>query len=141
MKVFKSKEFARFARENLRPDATLCRAVEEIHAGTVDAELGGGVYKQRLRRTGEGKSGGFRTIILLRWKQIAIFAFGCDLDLFDNRVVGAFGTMWITRFHQLSNGARRPIGRLPRDWFQHTPDIFGENSLPGRVGMKAIGKI
>jgi hypothetical protein len=76
LKVFKSKEFARFARKNLLPDATLCRAVEEIHAGTVDAELGGGVYKQRLRRTGEGKSGGFRTIILLRWKQIAIFAFG-----------------------------------------------------------------
>jgi hypothetical protein len=42
----------------------------------VDAELGGGVYKQRLRRTGQGKSGGFRTIILLRWKRIAIFAFG-----------------------------------------------------------------
>jgi hypothetical protein len=45
----------------------------EIHAGTVDAELGGGVYKQRLRRSGEGKSGGFRAIIFLRWKTIAIF--------------------------------------------------------------------
>jgi hypothetical protein len=40
----------------------------EIHAGTVDAELGGGVYKQRLRRSREGKSEGFRAIILLRWK-------------------------------------------------------------------------
>jgi hypothetical protein len=48
----------------------------EIHGGTVDAELGGGVYKQRLRRSGESKSGGFRAIILLRWKTIAIFVFG-----------------------------------------------------------------
>jgi hypothetical protein len=76
LQIFKSKEFARFARENRIADASLCRAIVEIHAGTVDAELGGGVYKQRLRRTGEGKSGGFRTIILLRWKSIAIFAFG-----------------------------------------------------------------
>jgi hypothetical protein len=76
LKTFKSKEFARFARRNQLSDATLCRALAEIHSGMVDAELGGGVYKQRLRRTGQGKSGGFRTIILLRWKRIAIFAFG-----------------------------------------------------------------
>jgi hypothetical protein len=37
---------------------------------------GGGVYKQRLRRSGQGKSGGFRAIILLRWKTIGIFVFG-----------------------------------------------------------------
>ena len=37
---------------------------------------GGGVFKQRLRRKGEGKSGGFRTIILLRLKSLAIFAYG-----------------------------------------------------------------
>ena len=76
MRVFKSKEFAWFARKNHLDDAVLCRAIAEIHAGTVDAELGGGVYKQRLRRSGEGKSGGFRAILLLRWKTIDIFVFG-----------------------------------------------------------------
>jgi hypothetical protein len=76
LRVFKSKEFARFARKNQIGDPVLCRAITEILVGTVDAELGGGVYKQRLRRTGEGKSGGFRSIILLRSKTIAIFAFG-----------------------------------------------------------------
>jgi hypothetical protein len=76
LRVFKSKEFARFARKNQLGDAVLCRAMAEIHSGTVDAELAGGVYKQRLRRSGQGKSGGFRAIILLRWKTIGIFAFG-----------------------------------------------------------------
>lgn len=76
MRVFKSKEFARFARKNQLADSELCRAIAELHAGTIDADLGGGVFKQRLRRTGEGKSGGFRTIILLRWKSLGIFAFG-----------------------------------------------------------------
>jgi len=76
LRVFKSKEFARFARKNQIGDAVLCRAMAEIHSGTVDVELGGGVYKQRLRRSGEGKSGGFRAIILLRWRTIGIFVFG-----------------------------------------------------------------
>jgi hypothetical protein len=76
LRVFKSKEFARFARKNQIADSELCRAIAELHAGTIDADLGGGVFKQRLRRTGEGKSGGFRTIILLRWKSLGIFAFG-----------------------------------------------------------------
>jgi hypothetical protein len=76
LRVFKSKEFARFAIKNQIGDGVLCCAMAEIQVGTIDAELGGGVYKQRLRRSGEGKSGGFRAIILLRWKTIAIFVFG-----------------------------------------------------------------
>jgi hypothetical protein len=39
------------------------------------SDLGGGVFKRRLRRAGEDKSGGFRTIILLRWKSLGIFIF------------------------------------------------------------------
>ena len=76
MRIFKSKEFARFAEKTSITDNNLCKAVVEIHAGTVDANLGGGVYKQRVRRAGGGKSGGFRTILLLRLGQIAIFVDG-----------------------------------------------------------------
>ena len=76
MRVFKSKEFARFARKSRIGDPDLCRAVSEIMAGSADADLGGGVFKQRLRRKGQGKSGGFRTILLLRWSSLAIFVYG-----------------------------------------------------------------
>jgi hypothetical protein len=76
MRIFKSKEFARFARRNLIADAELCRALQEMQAGSLDADLGGGVFKQRLRRAGGGKSGGFRSIILMRMGSIAIFVFG-----------------------------------------------------------------
>ncbi len=76
MRVFKSKEFARFARKNDLGNEQLCRAVEDIHAGRIDADLGGGVFKQRIARSGEGKSGGFRTILLLRWREVCIFIFG-----------------------------------------------------------------
>lgn len=45
-------------------------------SGLVDADLGGGVIKQRVARTGQGKSGGYRTLILFRQGDRAIFAFG-----------------------------------------------------------------
>lgn len=35
--------------------------------GLIDADLGSGVIKQRLARKGQGKSGGFRSIVLFRW--------------------------------------------------------------------------
>jgi hypothetical protein len=76
VRVFKSKEFARFAQKALLQDSTLCLAIAEIHSGIMDANLGGGVYKQRVRRAGSGKSSSFRTILLLRWEEVAIFVDG-----------------------------------------------------------------
>lgn len=50
--------------------------MERAESGLVDADLGGGVIKQRVARTGQGKSGGYRTLILFRQGDRAIFAFG-----------------------------------------------------------------
>ncbi|MCW5979836.1 MAG: type II toxin-antitoxin system RelE/ParE family toxin [Bryobacteraceae bacterium] len=44
--------------------------------GRIDADLGGGVIKQWIARVGEGKSGGYRTIILFRRGERAIFMYG-----------------------------------------------------------------
>lgn len=41
----------------------------------MDADLGGGVIKQRIARPGRGKSGGYRTIIFFRRGERAIFAY------------------------------------------------------------------
>jgi hypothetical protein len=50
----------------------------------VDADLGGGVVKQRIARQGSGKSGGFRTIILLRTGERAFFVHGFAKNEQDN---------------------------------------------------------
>ena len=76
MRIYKSREFARFARKSNISDPDLCRAMDEILRGTIDADLGGGVFKQRVRRKGQGKSGSFRTIILLRFGHRALFVYG-----------------------------------------------------------------
>jgi hypothetical protein len=54
----------------------LKEAVERAEKGLVDADLGGGVVKQRVAREGGGKSGGYRTLILYRQGDRAVFAFG-----------------------------------------------------------------
>jgi len=76
VRVFKSRAFAQFARKNLIEDDALCALVQTMVLGAIDADLGGGVYKQRLSRKGQGKSGGYRTILLLRFGRIAMFAYG-----------------------------------------------------------------
>jgi len=50
----------------------------------VDADLGGGVIKQRIARVGGGKSGGFRTIILLKAGERAFFVRGFAKNELDN---------------------------------------------------------
>lgn len=50
--------------------------MDRAESGLLDADLGGGVIKQRVARAGQGKSGGYRTLILFRQGDRAIFAFG-----------------------------------------------------------------
>jgi len=45
-------------------------------SGIVDADLGHGVIKQRIARENEGRSGGFRSIILFRAGDRAFFVYG-----------------------------------------------------------------
>lgn len=76
MRVFKSKRFAKFARKEQISDAKLCKAVKDAERGLVDADYGGGVIKQRIARPHEGKSGGYRSIILFRRAERAFFVYG-----------------------------------------------------------------
>src|SRR5271168_2184146 len=76
MRVFKNKPFARFARKAGLADQALLKAIADAEQGLVDADLGGGVLKQRVAREGGGKSGGFRTIILFRSGERAFFVHG-----------------------------------------------------------------
>ena len=75
-RVFKTRWFQRFARSEKIRDAVLLDAVARAEKGQLDADLGGGVIKQRIARPGQGKSGGYRTIILFKQGQRAVFVYG-----------------------------------------------------------------
>jgi len=66
LRIFLNMPFQRFAQKERIADDALCEAVNRAERGLIDADLGGRVIKQRIPRPGEGRSGGFRTIILYR---------------------------------------------------------------------------
>jgi len=87
VRIFKLTAFARFQRRQRIADEALARAVHEASSGLVDANLGGGLIKQRLARKGEGKSGGYRTVIAFRRGDRAVFLYGfakSDRENIDN---------------------------------------------------------
>ena len=84
MEIFGLKSFVRFARkERLEPEVLL-RAISDAERGLVDADLGGGLIKLRIARRGEGKSGGYRTIVAYRKSERAVFLFGYAKSAMDN---------------------------------------------------------
>ena len=76
MRIFKNAWFCRFARREKIKDAVLIEAIARAERGLIDAELGGGIIKQRLARPGQGRSGGYRSIIIFQKGQRAFFVYG-----------------------------------------------------------------
>jgi len=75
--VFKTKWLARYARRERIADASLRESVERADRGLVDADLGGGIIKQRVARSGHGRSGGYRMLVAYRvgTRAVLLYAF------------------------------------------------------------------
>lgn len=73
MDIWLTKEFARLARKNRVTDKDLRTAVRRAENGSVDAQIGRFLIKQRVARAGEGRSGGLRTIICVKVGERAVF--------------------------------------------------------------------
>jgi hypothetical protein len=84
VRVFVTKSFRRFQRKEGIKDAALSDAVERAERRLIAADLGGGLIKQRMARPGEGRSGGFRTIVAYRSGRRAFFVFGFAKSDRDN---------------------------------------------------------
>jgi len=84
MLILKSRWFQRFAQREGISDSVLKRTVELAESGLVDADLGGGVIKQRIARSGQGKSGGYRAILFFRRGDRAVFVYGFSKSQMEN---------------------------------------------------------
>ncbi len=84
MRIFKTKLFVRFARQLRIKDSSLREAIARAERGLVDADLGGGIIKQRVARTGQGRSGGYRMLIAYRSGDRAVFLYGFAKNERDN---------------------------------------------------------
>ncbi|QGM99952.1 type II toxin-antitoxin system RelE/ParE family toxin [Methylocystis parvus] len=84
MKIFKTKEFARYARREDIDDQRLCEAVARAERGLIDADLGGGLIKQRVGRAGQGRRGGYRTLMAFSSQTRTVFVYGFAKSERDN---------------------------------------------------------
>lgn len=84
LRSFLTKVFKRWARKEKLGEEELVEAVEEIEDGLIDAELGGNLIKKRIARSGQGKSGGFRTILAYKTEEKAFFIYGFSKNEKDN---------------------------------------------------------
>jgi hypothetical protein len=75
MQIFKTKWLARFSRHEQITDASLREAIGRAERGLIDADLGGGLIKQRVARQGQGRSGGYRMVVAYRAKGRAVFLY------------------------------------------------------------------
>lgn len=76
MRIFKTKGVKRFTHREQITDASLRTAIKRAGRGSIDADLGGGLIKQRIARQGQGRSGGFRMIVAYREADRAVFLYG-----------------------------------------------------------------
>jgi hypothetical protein len=106
LRIFKNAWFGRFARREKIKDAVLKDAIARAERGIIDAELGGGVIKQRIARPGQGRSGGYRSIIIFQKGERAIFVYGFAKsdreDIEPDELVGfkKLAKKWFTFFDQ-----------------------------------------
>jgi hypothetical protein len=99
--IYKLKSFARFARAEDIDDGSLAEAVERAARGLIDADLGGGLIKQRVARKGQGRRGGYRVMVAFRAADFAVFLFGfaksaqANLDDRQLNMLRGFAAAWL----------------------------------------------
>lgn len=77
-RIFKTRYFSRWMRKTELTDEALRLAVEEMHQGLIDADLGGGVVKKRVALAGRGKRSGARTLVATNKGRRWFFVYGFE---------------------------------------------------------------
>ena len=118
MRIFKNQWFARFAEKEGISDEELKVVVNSFEQGRFDADLGGGVYKQRIARPGGGKSGGYRAIVFFKSGERTFFVYGfakSDRDNINDKQLKDFKT---TAKSVLSYTDQQLATLIKTDWFK-----------------------
>ena len=121
MRIFKSKWLTRYARRERIADESLREAVERAERGLVDADLGGGIIKQRVARAGQGRSGGYHMLVAYRAGERAVFLYGFakrereNIDEDELLTLREIGAAW------LAADARQIARALDEEALQEVP--------------------
>jgi len=84
MLKLKTKWFSKWSKKNSINDEKLLKSLESISENLGIVDLGGHLYKVRIPREQQGKSGGFRSIVIFKDFDLAIFVYGFSKNEKDN---------------------------------------------------------
>ncbi len=126
MQIFKTKWLARFTRHEQITDASLREAVTRAERGLIDADLGGGLIKQRVARKGQGRSGGFRMIVAYQTKDRAVFLYGFAKSERENINPSELATLREIATTWLNANAERIALGIAEDELQEVPNDYQE---------------
>jgi len=117
LRVFVTHPFRRFQRKEQIRDAQLAQAIADAERGLIDADLGGGLIKQRVARRGQGKRSGFRTLIAYQAGDRAVFLFGFAKRERDN----------------ISDAQLADLKALASDMLSRSDDVIDEAIASGSI--------
>jgi hypothetical protein len=123
LRLFKTKEFMRFARRQRISDASLRESIQRAEGGLIDAQLGGGVIKQRLPRPGQGRSGGYRVLIAYRPQVLSVSLHGFAKNERDN----------------IDDNELATLRDIARSWFQVNATALSRAVADGLIQEVAYG--
>ena len=84
MKMLSTKWFKKWSTKVGLSDLELVAAIHDLTLGLSTADLGSNLFKVRIKRKHGGKSGGFRTIVVYKQNDRAIFLYGFSKNERDN---------------------------------------------------------
>ena len=79
-----TRHFSRWVGKTDLSIEALCRSVEEMERGLIDANLGGGLIKKRVALPGRGKRGSARTLVATNSVNRWFFVFRFEKNDRDN---------------------------------------------------------
>jgi hypothetical protein len=85
-----TKQFSKWASKQNIPENELVTAISEVQDGIFEANLGGYLYKKRIRFKGQGKSGSARTVVCHKKDDRSIFIHGFAKNEKDNLAIKEF---------------------------------------------------
>lgn len=75
-RIYRTRTFTRWMRKAGVREEELRLAICEMANGLVEADLGGHLYKKRIRLPGQGKRSGGRVIVASHWRDRWFFLYG-----------------------------------------------------------------
>ncbi|MBC8403424.1 MAG: type II toxin-antitoxin system RelE/ParE family toxin [Candidatus Marinimicrobia bacterium] len=84
MLKLKTKWFHKWAKKQTVTDQLLLDTIENVPNQLGSTNLGSGLFKVRTPKKGKGKSGGFRTFLVYKESEIALFVYGFAKNEKDN---------------------------------------------------------